>query len=859
MSTQNDPADPTVTLESLLATYSPDAASFDELLGPEGSLRPAWRPIIESFARLSKPERKELGETAERLLRENGVTFVAAGEDGSSVRPWQLDLVPMLITPEEWQTLESGLIQRARLLNRLLVDLYGTQRVLADRVLPPSVVFSNRQFLRPCVGTEIKDGLHLHFTAFDVARSPDGRWWILSDRSEAPSGAGFALENRVVISRCLPELFAGQNVRRQAGFFRDFNEHFRGLPNRDNPLAVYLSRGPSKSTYFEHAYLARYLGYNVVEGSDLTVRDDRVFLKTVEGLLPVDLILRTIRSEMCDPLELRSDSLIGVPGLLQAMRAGNVTMANALGSGLVESNAFLSFLQPLSRYYFGEDLELPSIATWWCGQEREREHVLANLDRLILRRISTTRSLLISGEDGRVGSRGETIERQDLIDQIKHMGHDFVAQEPLQASESPILGRNLDLQAAPVVVRFYVAATADGYKVMPGGLARVVAAPGRAQADSEISKDTWVLSNEPVDSFSLLAQRQGDNRLRRSTRELPSRAADNLFWLGRYAERAEAAVRLLRSLVIRLEGEVGDTRRPVSLGRIVALLVANKHMPQRRARRVAQSGRDAVQTELWALLFDADSRDGLATVLGNVRRTAEVVRERLSFDAFRILTELTDVSRGHAFGMRRDIEGAMRLLNRLIQFLAAFSGMGMENMTRGYGWRFLDMGRRIERVRTMNLLVQQLVVPGDPEKDGGLDLLLELADSKMTYRGRYHASPQITRVLDLVLADESNPRSVLFQAMTIDEHLGHLPHTDPDGVMTGDQRVARQLVSEIELADMVALGESVSRSGIRARLERLTRRIESDMIELSDLITQHFFSHSTATRVSGSPSPGSDS
>ena len=859
MSLRNDASDATVTLESLLSTYAPDAASFDELVGPEGELRPVWRPVMEAFARMSKPERKELGETAERLLHENGVTFVAGGEAGSSVRPWQLDMVPMLITPEEWASLEAGLIQRARLLNRLLVDLYGPQRVLADRVLPPSVVFSNRQFLRPCVGTKIRDDLHLYFMAFDVARSPDGRWWILSDRSEAPSGAGFALENRVITSRCLPELFASQNVRRQAGFFRDFNEHFRSLPNRDNPLAVYLSRGPGKTTYFEHAYLARYLGYNVVEGSDLTVRDDRVFLKTVEGLLPVDLILRTIRGEMCDPLELRTDSLIGIPGLLQATRAGNVTMANALGSGLVESHAFLSFMQSLNRYYFGEDLLLPSIATWWCGQEREREHVLANLDRLIVRRISTTRSLLIGNQDGRVGSRGETISREALVEQIQQSGYDFVAQEPLQASESPILGRDLDLQAAPVVVRFYVAATDNGYEVMPGGLARVVAAPGRTQADSEISKDTWVLSHEPVDGFSLLAQRQGDNRLRRSTRELPSRAADNLFWLGRYAERAEAAVRLLRSLVMRLEGEVGDTRRPVSLDRIVTLLVANKHMPQRRARRVAQAGRDAVQTELWALLFDADSRDGLATVLGNVRRTAEVVRERLSFDAFRILTELTDVPRSHGFGVRRDIEGALRLLNRLIQYLAAFSGMGMENMTRGYGWRFLDMGRRIERVRTMIGLLQQLVVPGDPEKDGGLDLLLELADSKMTYRGRYHASPQTTRVLDLVLADDSNPRSVLFQAVTIDEHLGQLPHTDPDGVMTGDLRVARQLVTEIELAARHAIGETLSRSGHRARLERLTRRIESDMMELSDLITQHFFSHSKATRVSGSPSPGSDS
>ena len=269
-----------------------------------------------------------------------------------------------------------------------------------------------------------------------------------------------------------------------------------------------------------------------------------------------------------------------------------------------------------------------------------------------------------------------------------------------------------------------------------------------------------------------------------------------------------------------------------------------------------QSGRDAVQTELWSILFDADSRDGLATVLGNVRRTAGVVRERLSFDAFRILTELTNAPRGYVFGARRDIESSLRLLNRLIHYLAAFSGMAMENMTRGYGWRFLDMGRRIERIRTMTLLIHQLVVPGDPEKDGALDLLLELADSKMTYRGRYHAPPQVTRTLDLLLADETNPRSVLFQAEVIGEHLEVLPHVDPDGLMTRDRRAARQLTSELALADMHTLATSVSRSGSRARLERLTRRIESEVLALSDLITQHFFSHSKATRVIGSPRSG---
>ncbi|MGD8339783.1 MAG: circularly permuted type 2 ATP-grasp protein, partial [Gammaproteobacteria bacterium] len=603
MSTPSDVFDPASELATLLASYAPSAGSFDELLGADGTIRPPWQPVLDSFARMTSDERKETREMAERLIRQNGVTFLATDEKGSHVRPWHLDMLPMVISSSEWQTLEAGLIQRARLLNRLLVDLYGPQRVLADRVLPPSIVFGNRQFLRPCVGINAKNDSHLLFAAFDVARSPDGRWWVLSDRSEAPSGAGFALENRVVTSRCLPELFANQNVRRQASFFRAFSDQFLSQSNRDDPVAVYLTRGPAKRTYFEQAYLARYLGYNVVEGSDLTVRDDRVFVKTVAGLKPVDLILRTIRSEMCDPLELRTDSLIGIPGLLQAARSGSVTIANSLGSGLVESDAFLSFLGNLSRYYFSEDLLLPSVATWWCGQEQERDYVLENLDRLIIRRISTTRSLLLAGRDGQVESDESTLDRETLAAKIRQEGHDFIGQEPLNASSSPVVGRDDAIQAAQVVVRFYVAATANGYQVMPGGLTRVVRDSSRSYAESELSKDTWVLSDEPVDSFSLLAERQREGRLRRSGRDLPSRAADNLFWLGRYAERGEAAVRLLRSLVIRLEGEVGDTRRPVSLDRIVALLVASKHMPARRGRRVSQLGRAAVQTELWSILF----------------------------------------------------------------------------------------------------------------------------------------------------------------------------------------------------------------------------------------------------------------
>jgi uncharacterized circularly permuted ATP-grasp superfamily protein/uncharacterized alpha-E superfamily protein len=722
------------------------------------------------------------------------------------------------------------------------------------------MVFGSSQFLRPCANISVRKNQHLQFIAFDMARGPDGRWWVLSDRTETPSGAGYALENRIVLSQCLPELFTSQHVKRQASFFRAFNEHFMQLAGTEAPSAVFLSRGPSKRTYFEHAYLARYLGYTIAEGSDLTVRDDRVYLKTVEGLKPVDLIMRSVRAEMCDPLELRTDSLIGVPGLVNAARSGRVAIGNALGSGLVESDALLSFLPNLCKYYLGEELALPSVATWWCGQQREREYVLDNLDELIIRRISTTRSVLFGGRDGRVAEASNERRRAELRREIEMGGHDFVGQEQVALATTPVVDRNDTLRAASVVLRVYVAATANGYEVMPGALARIsLGSDPRAAwlSAGDISKDTWVLSDEPVEQFSLLAQqRQDAMRLRRGTRDLPSRAADNLFWLGRYAERAEAAVRLLRSLVIRLRGEVGSTRHTVPTARIVTLLVVQKHLSARRGKRAVQQGRAAVEQELWTILFDPECRDGLANVLDSVRRTADVVRDRLSFDAFRILKDLADTVHAWHHSPGHAAEDALRLLNRLIQYLAAFNGLVMENMTRGFGWRFLDMGRRLERMRSIAQLTQQLTVRGNPEDDGALELLLELADSAMTYRGRYQATPRLPAVLDLLLGDESNPRAALFQVLALAEHMKSLPRRDEDGVPTADQRITTRVGSELQLADMFALSEATGRFEVRSELDRLLRRIEQSVGEMSDHISQLYFSHSAAKRVSGSERSG---
>jgi uncharacterized circularly permuted ATP-grasp superfamily protein/uncharacterized alpha-E superfamily protein len=837
----------------LLESYHPAAGAFDELTSDTGAVRPRWRAVLESLAAMGHEATQGAQDKAQRLLLENGVTFAAQGDRDSS-RPWRLDLFPLLIDPTEWAAIERGVTQRARLLNELLVDLYGAQRVLKEKIVPPGLVFGNPQFLRPCTSVSVRDNLHLHFVAFDLARAADGRWWVLSDRTQAPSGAGYALENRVVSSQCLPELFADRNVRRLASFFRSFSQRFLSLANRDTPLAVFLSPGQATQNYFEHAYLARYLGFSVVEGSDLTVRDDRVYLKTVEGLKPVDLILRRISAEYCDPLELRTDSLVGVPGLLQAARAGKVTIGNALGSGLVESDAFLSFLPSLSRFFLEEDLAIPSIATWWCGQPRERGYVLQHLDELIVRRISSARNLFASGQGSLVSPQTTAEERERLIRAIERSGHDFVGQEPAALSMAPVWASASSLEAAPISLRVYVAATENGYEVMPGGLTRIaVGSDPRAPwlEAGDVSKDTWVLSDQPVEQFSLLAQRQANQRLHRGGRDLPSRTADNLFWLGRYTERAEGAVRLLRSLVIRLSGEMGSTRKLVSPERVVSMLIVQKHLSARRGRRAMQEGREAVERELWTILFDPECKDGLSTVLNNVRRNAEAVRDRLSFDTFRILRDLTEVVHSWELSPGHETDDALRLLNRLIQYLAAFNGMVMENMTRGYGWRFLDMGRRLERLRAMIQLIQQLVVRGEPQDDGALELLLELADSTMTYRGRYQAAPQLPPVLDLLLSDETNPRSAVFQIVTLSEHMAHLPGLGDDGIMSADQRIVLRLSNELRLADPTELGTTTSRFEARVELDRLVRRIDRDVHQLSEHIAEHYFSHSSPKRTAG--------
>ncbi len=833
--------------------YPPQPDTFDELIGQDGSVRPHWQGFLKGFSALTASERQLALETAERLLKDDGVTYLA-GQDGQQTdRPWQLDLFPLLISQEEWTQLETGLIQRARLLNHILSDLYGPQQLLKNGTLPPAVVFGNPQFLQPCHQVPVQGGTYLHFLAFDVARSPDGQWWVLRDRTEAPSGAGFALENRIIVSRSLPDLFDETRVQRLSSFFQTFSEHFLKFSQRDDPLAVVLSPGPQNVAYFEHAYLSRYLGYPVVEGSDMTVRDDRLYLKTVDGLKPIDLVLRRIYSDLCDPLELATDSVLGIPGLLQSIRAGHVTMGNALGSGLVDSEVLLSFLPTLSQFFFSEGLKIPSVATWWCGQARERAYVLENMERLMIRRVLTPKRNLSHRRLSSFGPDLTVRDKEELIQAINRRGHEYVGREIVSPSTTPFWGAGDQLRPVPMTLRLYLTATKDGYAVMPGGLARVSVQSdprGHWHEPGDFSKDTWVKGGA-FDHQAVVVPGHHTLPLRRGGRDLPSRTADNLFWLGRYIERAEGAIRLLRSLFFRTSGEAGLSDDPETLTRLVSLLVMQKHLSPRRAKRAVDGGADMVEAELRSILFDPDSPDGLAIILQNVRRTAELVRHRLSQDTWNILIELTSIPKVWTRTKGQSMDDALRLLSRMIQHLAAVNGMVMENMTRSYAWRFLEMGRRLERMRHLSRLIRHLATRGTPEATGALNLLLELADSSITYRTRYRAEAKLAAVLDLLLADETNPRSVIFQLQTFETHLNNLPHEETAASLNPAQKIITRVSTDIRLTDMIQIAELTKTRKVRVSLVRLLKELDHGVHQLSDNVAHTYFSHSMAQRISG--------
>ncbi|MEA3277851.1 MAG: circularly permuted type 2 ATP-grasp protein [Pseudomonadota bacterium] len=722
----------------------PTAGSFDEMRDPAGELRSHWQYLLGAVHALGPRGIEERRREARRLIRDNGVTYNVYGDAQGISRPWNLDLIPLLVRSDEWAVIERGLMQRAELLNQVLLDLYGPRDLIRKGLLPAELIDAYAGYLLPCHGIRVAGDRPLVHYAADLTRAADGSWCVVGDRAQNPSGAGYALENRMVLSHVLPSLFRDSHVHRWAGFFRSMRRTLTRLaPRRDDHARVaVLTPGRSNEAHFEHAYLANYLGYNLVQGGDLSVRDGALWLRTLGRLEPIHVVLRRVDDGWCDPLELQEDSLLGVPGLVQAARNGKVTLANALGSGVLEHPGLAAFLPTLCQQLLGEDPLLAGIPTYWCGDPRNLEFVLDNLVNLVLKPVSGP-----SSGQRLVGNKMEAAELAKLVDEIRSEPRHYVARAQINPSTSPALigGR---FEPRPTVLRSFLVSEEDGYAVIPGGLSRLGLSsetPVVSHQLGGIAKDTWVLASEPERQESLIVSTDHAAPAVVRESEVSSRVADNLFWIGRYAERAEGLVRLLRISIFKLSERASFWLNDDGAGCVKSLLEAVTH----------------------------------------------------------------------------------------------------ENMTRNEGWHFLEAGRRLERGSSLATLLQTTLVPVSAENEETMlvEAVLGVTDSLITYRRRYQGGTRIGALLDLVFQDESNPRSLAYQLVTLERLVGEMPRMELAGGRTQAEKLVLKGLTEVRLAEIDPLVRPDGEGRLREALDAMLETVGTELAAISNALTAQYFAH----------------
>ena len=768
-------------------------------------------------------------------------------------------MIPLPVTANEWAEVEAGIFQRALLVEQILSDIYGPQNLIKDGRLPAEIIFANPNFLRACHGIRPNGNRFLTFYAVDLYRGPDGRFRVFRDYGANPAGLGYALENRIVISRVFSDLYHQTQIRRLAPFFQNFHQGLteRASLTQEDPGIVLLSPGPDSRIYFEQALLSRYLGYPLVEGQDLTVRNGQVFLKKLAGLETVEAIFRHISDKESDPFALRRQTTKGVAGLIQACREQSVDIISPIGSGFVDTPALSSFLPELCRHLMGSALKLENHPTWWCGNETDRNYVLDHLDQL---KISAAMDRSSNGLP-------QSIKPEELVDTIAATPHNYVAQMPIQPAVVPSWNSG-GVRSRYAILRVFACATNQGFSVMPGGLAITADDIETLTADlpeRQWSKDVWVLSDQPVVPFSMIGGLQTAAEFRRGS-DLPSRVADHLLWLGRYLERAEGLIRLLRSVFRRLSGEARLVDIP-ELPYLLSLLRTSNNIPSDISPAVSTGSSTDItidpeerhsipsyrelHTQLHNALYDKNQAGSVAAILKRVQEAARNVRDRLSLDSWRVINRI------EAFAEQQDAE-PLEILNETLFTLNAFSGLAMESMTRGLGWRFMDMGRRVERAINQTNLIRLGLPQVCNQTRSSLEALLEVSDSIMTYRARYRTTFQLAPVLDLLLVDESNPKSLAFQSSQLAAHVEHLPRKNDRRFATPEERMALEMLTSVRLLDLTGL-DCVEGSKKSETLVTFLESMENQLLDFAHQISAHYLSRVPAiphfSTLYGEPRP----
>lgn len=827
--------------------YRPKPGVMDEAHDASGKVRGHWQYLLDSLKSIGAEAIENRQSKAQRILRDDGATYnIYEEHDASSSRAWNLDLVPALISSEEWGTVEAGLIERSELFDLLLKDIYGPRDLLRTGVIPPEALYCHRSFLRGCHGIEMPGEHQLILHAVDLMRAADGQLHVITDRTQAPSGAGYALENRTVMSRVFPSLYRDSHVHRLATYFHRLRSKLVSLsPHQEQPRIVVLTPGAHNETYFEHAHIANYLGLHLVQSGDLVVRNGFVWMKSLDGLSRVDVILRRVDDWFCDPVELRSDSLLGVANLLEVVRSGNVVIANPLGSGILENPVFLRYLPQISKALIGRELRLPSVNTYWCGNEKDLAFVLANFENLVIKPTQRT-----AGSLSVKGNQLTAQQKQELIANVKARPYDYVAQDEVASSHLPTFINN-QLQSRPSILRTFSLATEQSYTILPGGLTRVGVQDSCFHISNQVgsqSKDTWVIASEPeraapaptADEFIAGARDAG-------LISLPSRVVENLFWMGRYAERAEATLRILRTVFMILNGEdnIGDDVKRILLKTVTEVSATHPGFVE-----ADQAMFDNPEEELIMVLKDPHRLGSVRSNINAMLYCSDQSQELLSSDTLRVTNDIRDALAEMDSAMSIDLASAPEeALDPLVTALMALSGLSQESMIRGIGWRFMEIGRRLERgIQTTSMLKSLLAQEVDESAQqtllGAALLSLEVI---INYRRRYGARMNVPGSLELVLMNTENPRSLLFQLELLTQHISALPVSDlHKSELSEEARAVLEAETAVKLARMSKL--NVAKEGTRHNLVKHLDNVKTLLGKASDVISQKYFEHRQTSR-----------
>lgn len=819
------------------SSYISAIRNNDEAIGGDGYLKPHWQTFSEALSSLPFEEQLRRQERLRRLVIENGIAHDLFAEAGSH-QPWLIDLIPIIISSVEWTALERGLIQRARLLDGIAKDIYGAQTLLKSSKIPPRLVFSDPAFLRAC--REPKDGSHLiNFLAADLIRDTSGAWRIIDMHAETPAGVGFALANRLLHGQIMGDVFRSMRALRLAPHFQNLQIELLQRIERDDPLIVLLTPGPRHEDYFSHAYLSRYLGFQLVEGGDLRVIGSRVYMKTLEGLKPIDLVIRCVEGRLCDPLELDPSGFTGPVGLVQALRKNQRLLVNFLGSSIVENRGFAQYLSGICRATLGEDLILQETPRRWLGDMEARVFVFAHPDRFVIRGAHEGTGRPGRAQQGILPDQLSGKELEALKFELEINGQEYVAEERTPCATVPSWTSD-GLKPRPFAMRLYIAAVDGDYRVMPGGLAMSVdGTPGVAMSAVDgHSRDVWVVSEMKIGSQLTLMRPPGEvAHVLRAGQGLRSRIADNLFWMGRYAERADWVLRLMRGALARADDT--STAGMGDGGSKALELILGKDQPQSVAN-LGTGGR-ALEQAVRLLMTIPGRSYSLPGITSNMLRVGSIVRERLSLELWQTLLRFSRIGSPEP----QELTDPAMLLDRLnagIITLASLNGLTAENMTRNFGWRFHDIGRRLERAYNLAelLLVLFAEATAEDEETARLFFMLNVADSTITFRQRYLFAPVLSLVLDLLIVDETNPRGVGFQLSALSDHLAALPQASTHAPHNEEQRLILDLLTRVRLAKVASLAHP-GPAGERPELRELLNYLISGLPKLSEAITRRYF------------------